>query len=162
MQQHSRASTWPEATAERASSKRSLSPRACLEQLQHAAKTRGVSPLSQLRRCLRRALALLRARQHVVRQWRVLLLGSSPTPPHPTAIPCALYDSENSCCMQCGSSSSGARPESSRRPSHRPFPSCCVDWLATTAAAAPDTAQGAHPSLQSLDTCLKMHLRHAE
>ena len=40
-------------TAERASGKRSLSP--CLKQLQHAAKTRGVSPLSQLRRCLRRA-----------------------------------------------------------------------------------------------------------
>jgi hypothetical protein len=37
-------------TAERASGKRRLSP--CLEQLQHAAATRGVSPLSQLRRCV--------------------------------------------------------------------------------------------------------------
>ncbi len=40
-------------TAERASGTRSLSP--CLEQLQHAAATRGVSPLSQLRRCVRGA-----------------------------------------------------------------------------------------------------------
>ena len=108
LQQHSRASTWPGHSRTRASGKRSLSP--CLKQLQHAIATKGVSPLSQLRRCLRRALALLRARQHVVRQWRVLLLGSSPTPPHPTAIPCALYDSENSCCMQCGWGSTGARP----------------------------------------------------
>ena len=40
-------------TAERASGTRSLSP--CLEQLQHAIATRGVSPLSQLRRCVRGA-----------------------------------------------------------------------------------------------------------
>ena len=42
-------------TAERASAsgKRILSP--CLKQLQHDIATRGVSPLSQLRRCLRRA-----------------------------------------------------------------------------------------------------------
>ena len=40
-------------TAERASGKRSLSP--CLKQLQHAVTTRGVSPLSQLRRCVRGA-----------------------------------------------------------------------------------------------------------
>ena len=53
LQQHSRASTWPGHSRTRASGTRSLSP--CLKQLQHAIATRGVSPLSQLRRCLRRA-----------------------------------------------------------------------------------------------------------
>jgi hypothetical protein len=53
LQQHSRACTWPRHSRTRASGKQSLSP--CLEQLQHAAETRGVSPLSQLRRCVRGA-----------------------------------------------------------------------------------------------------------
>ena len=56
LQQHSSLSAGQapgQGTTERASGTRSLSP--CLEQLQHAIATRGVSPLSQLRRCLRRA-----------------------------------------------------------------------------------------------------------
>ena len=53
LQQHSRASTWPGHSRTRASGTRSLSP--CLKQLQHAIATRGVSPLSQLRRCVRGA-----------------------------------------------------------------------------------------------------------
>ena len=56
LQQHSSLSAGQapgQGTTERASGTRSLSP--CLEQLQHAIATRGVSPLSQLRRCVRGA-----------------------------------------------------------------------------------------------------------
>jgi hypothetical protein len=61
------------------------------------------------------------------------------------------------CNVVCGSS--GACPESSRRPSRRPFPSSCLDcWQL---AAAPDSAQGPTPAFSlPLGTCLKTHLRH--
>jgi hypothetical protein len=124
-----RASTWPGHSRTRASGKRSLSP--CFKhwQLQHAVATRGVSPLSQLRRCLRRA-----ARCCVQDNSSFDAFGSrSMVPAQPRQVPLpshalSLLAKTTVACSVVGSS--GARPdsESSRRSSRRPFPSSLLHW----------------------------------
>ncbi len=149
-------------TAKRAAGKRSLSPRACLKQLQHAAATRGDKPVRQLRR----------RRVHRV---RCCVQDSSsfdgggsrsmaPAQPHHVPLPSHALSLLAKTTFACNVVGAQVVPAlcSSRRPSHRPFPSCCFDCLATSAAAAPDTAQGRTPALSlPLDTCLKIHLRYA-
>ena len=148
-------------TAERASGTRSLSP--CLEQLQHAIATRGVSPLSQLRRCLRRAARC----QCCVQDSSSFDGGGSrsmaPAQPHHVPLPSHALSLLAKTAVACNVV--GAQLVPAHRPAGvrliGPFLQVHVVSIAWQLAAAPNTAQGRTPSLSlPLDTCLKMHLRH--
>ena len=161
LQQHSRASTWPGHSRTRASGTRSLSP--CLKQLQHAIATRGVSPLSQLRRCLRRAARC----QCCVQDSSSFDGGGSrsmaPAQPHHVPLPSHALSLLAKTTVACNVVEAPVVPahRGSRRPSHRPFPSSsrCFDCLATS--SCPPTLPTAPALSLPLDTCLKTHLRHA-
>ena len=148
-------------TAERASGKRSLSP--CLKQLQHAIATRGVSPLSQLRRCVRGA-----ARSSCCVQDSTSFDGGGsrsmvPAQPHHVPLPSHALSLLAKTTVACNVVEAPVVPahRGSRRPSHRPFPSSsrCFDCLATS--SCPPTLPTAPALSLPLDTCLKTHLRHA-
>ncbi len=106
-------------TAERASGKRSLSP--CFKQLQHVIATRGVSPLSQLRRCVRGAARCCvqdsssfdggGSRSMVPAQPRYVLLPSHAV---------SMTAKTTAACNVVGAQVAPA--QTSRRLSHRPFP----------------------------------------
>ena len=162
LQQHSSLSAGQapgQGTTERASGTRSLSP--CLEQLQHAIATRGVSPLSQLRRCVRGA-----ARCCVQDSTSFDGGGSRsmvPAQPHHVPLPSHALSLLAKTTVACNVVEAPVVPahRGSRRPSHRPFPSSsrCFDCLATS--SCPPTLPTAPALSLPLDTCLKIHLRHA-
>ena len=146
-------------TAERASGTRSLSP--CLEQLQHAIATRGVSPLSQLRRCVRGA-----ARCCVEDSSSFDGEGRrSMAPAQPRQVPLPSHALSMTAKTAVACNVVGAQLVPAHRPAGvrliGPFLQVHVVSIAWQLAAAPDTAQGPTPAFSlPLDTCLKIHLRH--
>jgi hypothetical protein len=147
-------------TAERASGTRSLSP--CLEQLQHAIATREVSPLSQLRRCLRRAARCFEQDSSSIDSGGCCCLGLAQ--PHHVPLPSHAMSLTAKTAVACNVV--GAQLVPAHGPAGvrliGPFLHVVSTVWQLAAASAPDTAQGPTPSFSlPLDTCLKNYLRHA-
>ncbi len=148
-------------TAERASGTRSLSP--CLEQLQHAIATRGVSPLSQLRRCVRGA-----ARCCVQDSTSFDSEGSrSMAPAQPRQVPLPSHALSMTAKTAVACNVVGAQLVPAHRPAGvrliNPFLQVHVVSIAwQLASSCHPTVPGPTPAFSlPLDTCLKNHLRHA-
>jgi hypothetical protein len=142
----------PRHSRTRASGKRSLSP--SLKQLQHAAKTRGDKPVSQLRRCLRRA-ALCQCCQCVQDSSSFDGGGSrcmAPAQPHHVPLPSHALSLLAKTTFACNVVEAQVVPaHSSRRPSHRPFPSCYFmlsRLFGNLCSSYPRHCPGPHPSPQ--------------
>ena len=160
LRQVRRAGTGPGTRRTRASGKRSLSP--CLKQLQHAIATRGVSPLSQLRRCVRGAARC----QCCVQDSSSFDGGGSrsmaPAQPHHVPLPSHALSLPAKTAFACNVVDAQVVPAQSAAGVRHIGPFLLVVLIGWHPAAAPDTTRGPTPALSlPLGTCLKMYLRHA-